>query len=44
MYTDEIAEDEKQIKSLGLESKMADFQKELDIRLSGGKADDGGDD
>ena len=44
MYTDDIEEDLKTIRSLGLDSKMDEIQKELDIRLSGGKADDGGDD
>ena len=44
MYTDDIADDLKQMKSLGLDSKMAEFEKELEIRLAGGKADDGGDD
>ena len=44
MYTDDIADDLKQLKSLGLDSKMSEFEAELAIRLSGGKAEDGGDD
>ena len=44
MYDDDIADDLKQMKGLGLDSKMAEFNAELEIRLSGGKAEDGGDD
>ena len=44
MYDVDIEDDLKQLKALGLDSKMAEYQVELEIRLSGEKVDTGADD
>ena len=44
MYDDDIDEDLKTMKELGLDSKMAEFEAELAVRLAGGKTEDGADD
>ena len=43
-YDQMIADDIAEIKNLGLSAKMADFEEELAIRLSGAKKEDTGDD
>ena len=44
MYDDDIVQDLKEMKDLGLDSKMAEFEAELQVRLAGGKTEDGADD
>ena len=44
MYNADIEDDLKQLKSLGLDSKMAEYAAELEVRLAGGKAESGADD
>ena len=43
MYTQEIEADKDELKKLGLDSKMAQFETELQERLSGKTDDEGGD-
>ena len=44
MYDREIEEDLSQMKALGLDSKMAEINADLQLRLAGVKKEDGTDD